>query len=267
MHPLLDPTRRPIVGHRGNAAHAPENTLESFRQALAAGAECIELDVHLSGDGVAVVIHDATLDRTTDASGAVALMTVEQIRQADAGARYTPDGAAFPYRGSGLIVPTFEEVLRDLGDVPLLIEVKTVAASQETRRLIEHYRAESRCVVGSFDTRALDVFRASRIPTGASASEVKRLLPRVVTRRSVSTLPYSAMCIPRSQGGMRVPIASLVRLTRPAGCLVHVWTINEPAVAQELWSFGVRGIISDDPGLMRRVRDTSSANTVSRARV
>ena len=93
------------------------------------------------------------------------------------------------------------------------------------------------------------------------------MLPRVVTRRSVRTLPYSAMCIPRSQGGIRVPIASLVRLTRPAGCLVHVWTINEPEVARQLWSFGVRGIISDDPGLMRRVRDTSNASTVSRARV
>ena len=72
LHPLLDSARRPIVGHRGNAAHAPENTLESFRQALAAGAECLELDVRLSADGVAVVIHDPTLDRTTSGSGAVA---------------------------------------------------------------------------------------------------------------------------------------------------------------------------------------------------
>ena len=69
-HPLLDRDRRPIIGHRGNAAHAPENTMESFRQALAAGAECVELDVHLSSDGVAVVIHDPTLDRTSSSTGA-----------------------------------------------------------------------------------------------------------------------------------------------------------------------------------------------------
>ena len=136
LHPLLDPSRRPIVGHRGNAAHAPENTLESFRQALAAGAECIELDVHLSADGVAVVIHDATLDRTTDATGAVAALPLARICQADAGARFSADGGSFPYRGVGHIVPTLEEVLRELSDAPLLIEIKTPRVSAETRRLI-----------------------------------------------------------------------------------------------------------------------------------
>ena len=254
-NPLLDPNARPIVGHRGNAAHTPENTVEAFRQGLAAGADCVELDVHLSGDGVPVVIHDPTLDRTTDSSGAVATLPLARIRQADAGAKFTKDGSAFPYRGQGLRVPTFEEVLEHLGDVPLLIEIKAHRAAAETRRLIEQYGAESRCVVESFDARALEPFRGSRIAIGASSADVKRLLPRVVTRQPVGTLPYSVMCIPRWQSGIRVPIASLVSLTRPAGCLVHVWTINDPAVARQLWAIGVRGIISDDPGLMRRERD------------
>ena len=229
--------------------------MEAFRQGLAAGAECVELDVHLSGDGVAVVIHDPTLDRTTDSSGTVAGLPLAQIRQADAGARFTKDGSSFPYRGQGLRVPTFEEVLRDLGDIPLLIEIKTPRASLETRRLIERYGAESRCVVESFDARALEPFQGSRIAIGASSTDVKRLLLRVVTRQPVRTLPYSVMCIPRWQSGIRVPIASLVSLTRPAGCLVHVWTINDPATARDLWAIGVRGIVTDDPGLMRRVRD------------
>jgi glycerophosphoryl diester phosphodiesterase len=255
LHPLLDPDRRPIVGHRGNAAHAPENTMESFRQALAAGAECIELDVHLSADGVVVVIHDATLDRTTDATGEIASLPVERIRGADSGARFTRDGLAFPYRGTGLRVPTFEEVLREFSDVPLLIEIKTSRASAETRRLIEQYHAEARCVVESFDASALEPFRGSRIAIGASSADVKRLLHRVLTRRRVTALPYSVMCIPRWLRGIRVPIKSLVRLTQPAGCLVHVWTVNQPLVARRLWNIGVRGIISDDPGLMRRARD------------
>jgi glycerophosphoryl diester phosphodiesterase len=258
LHPLLDAARRPIVGHRGNAAHAPENTMESFRQGLAAGAECVELDVHLSGDGVPVVIHDPTLDRTTDSSGTVAALPLERIRQADAGARFTKDRSTFPYRGQGHRVPTFEDVLRDLGDVPLLIEIKTHRASAETRRLIEQYGAESRCVVESFDARALEPFHGSRIPFGASSADIKRLLPRVVTRQSVRSLPYSVMCIPRWQNGMPVPIASLVSLTRPASCLVHVWTVNDPTVARRLWAVGVRGIISDDPGLLRRVRDADA---------
>ena len=254
LHPLLDPDRRPIVGHRGNAAHAPENTLESFRQGLAAGAECIELDVHLSADGVAVVIHDATLDRTTDRTGAVHTLPADAIRAADAGARFTSDGHTYPYRGRGLRVPTLEQVLRELDDVPLLIEIKTPLASPETRRLIERYGAQSRCVVEAFDARSLDVFRGSAIPIGASSSDVKRLLHRVVTRWPARSLPYSVMCIPRWLRGVRVPIASLVAVTRPSGCLVHVWTINEPAVARGLWTVGVRGIVSDDPARMLAAR-------------
>jgi glycerophosphoryl diester phosphodiesterase len=257
-HPLLDPDRRPIVGHRGNAAHAPENTLESFRQALAAGADCLELDVHLSADGVAVVIHDPTLDRTTDATGNVASLPAERIRRANAGARFTRDGLTFPYRDAGLTVPTFEAVLREFESVPLLIEIKTSRASVETRQLIERYGAESRCVVESFDSRAIDPFRGSRIPIGASSADVRRLLHRVVTRRPVRSLPYSVMCIPRWLRGIRVPIASLVHLTRPAGCLVHVWTVNDPPIAEALWDVGVRGIVSDDPGLMRRTRDAAA---------
>ena len=255
LHPLLDPDRRPIVGHRGNSAHAPENTMESFRQALTAGAECIELDVHLSADGVAVVIHDPTLDRTTDLTGAVATLPLERIRTADSGARFTRDGRTFPYRGIGLRVPTFEDVLRELDGVPMLIEIKTSRASEETRRLIEQHRAESRCVVVSFDARALDAFRGSRIALGASTSDVKRLLHRVVTRQRVRSLPYSVLCVPRWVRGIRVPIGSLVRLTQPAGCLVHVWTVNDPAAATRLWRAGVRGIVSDDPGLLRHARD------------
>ena len=213
--------------------------------------------MHLSGDGIPVVIHDPTLDRTTSATGAVASLSLEQIRRADAGARFTRDGRTFPYRDTGLVVPTFEDVLRDLGDVPLLIELKTAAASAETRRLIERYGAESRCVVESFDGRALDPFRDSRIAVGASSTDVKRLLSRMVTRQRIRSLPYSVMCIPRWQNGIRVPIGSLVRLTEPAGCLVHVWTINDPAVARRLWNVGVHGIVSDDPGLIRRARDAA----------
>ena len=255
LHPLLDPDRRPVVGHRGNAAHAPENTLESFRQGLAAGAECLELDVHLSADGVAIVIHDPTLDRTTDSAGAVAALSADRIRAADAGARFTRDGLTFPYRGTGLRVPTFEEVIRELPDVALLIEIKTARASVETRRIIETYGAESRCVVESFDGRALDAFRGSRIAVGASSEDVKRLLHRVVTRRRAASLPYSFMCVPRWLRGIRVPIASLVYVTSPAGCLVHVWTINDPAVAQRLWRVGVHGIVADDPARIRPARD------------
>lgn len=230
--------------------------MESFRQALAAGAECVELDVRLSADGVPVVMHDPTLDRTTDATGPVASRSAEQLRAADAGARFTRDGGrTFPYRGKGLRVPTLEDALTELARVPLLIEIKTPQVSPAARRVIERLGAELRCVVESFDVRALDPFRGSRIAIGASRADVARLLHRIVTRRPVRSLPYAVMCLPPRLHGVRLPIGSLVRLTRPAGCLVHVWTINDPEEARYLWSIGVRGIVSDDPGLIRRTRD------------
>jgi len=239
--------------------------MESFRQALAGGAECVELDVRLSADGVPVVMHDPALDRTTDLTGAVASLSAERIRAANAAARFTLDGGrTFPYRDKGLRVPTFEDVLTELADVPLLLEIKTVEASPITRRLIERHGAESRCVIESFDARALEPFRGSRIATGASRADVARLFSRIVTRRPVPWLPYSVMCVPPRVRGIPVPIASLVNLTRPAGCLVHVWTINDPDAARQLWSVGVRGIVSDDPALIRRARD--AAPNVSPAR-
>jgi glycerophosphoryl diester phosphodiesterase len=255
LHPLLDPARFPVVGHRGNAGHAPENTIESFRQGLAAGAECLEMDVHLSADGQVVVIHDPTLDRTTDRNGAVAELSVDQIRAADAGARFSRDSVSFPYRGQGIRVPTFDEVLRAFPNVPLLIEIKTSRASAALRQLIEQHGAAERCIVESFDNTALEPFQGSRIALGASTADVKRLLHRVITRRRVTSLPYSFMCIPRYLHGLRIPIGSLATITQPAGCLVHVWTVNDPAVARRLRRVGVHGIISDDPGLMRRARD------------
>lgn len=265
IHPLLDPDRRPIVGHRGNAAYAPENTMESFRQAIAGGAECVELDVRLSADGVPVVMHDATLDRTTDISGAVASLSADRMQAANAAARFTLDGGrTFPYRDKGLRVPRLEDVLTELVDVPLLLEIKSAQASAVTRHLIERHGAEARCVIESFDARALEPFRGSRIAIGASRADAARLIHRIVTRRPVRSLPYSVMCLPPRVRGVPVPIASLVNLTRPAGCLIHVWTINDPDVARHLWSIGVHGIVSDDPTLIRRTRD--AAPNVSPAR-
>ena len=88
MNILIDGSCRPVIGHRGNRAYAPENTIESFAQAVAAGADAIELDVHLSADGVAVVIHDPHVRRTTDGAGDVVGMTFDELRKLDAGARF-----------------------------------------------------------------------------------------------------------------------------------------------------------------------------------
>ncbi len=102
MNALLDPAAKLVIAHRGNSAFFPENTLEAFQQGMALGADALEFDVRLSRDGRAVVIHDATLERTTNGSGAVSALTLGELQRLDAGHRFTRDGGStFPFAGAG----------------------------------------------------------------------------------------------------------------------------------------------------------------------
>jgi glycerophosphoryl diester phosphodiesterase len=254
-NPLLDASLHPVIGHRGNAAHAPENTLESFRQAAALGVDAIEFDVHLTGDGVVVVIHDPTLDRTTNGSGRVDRMAAAEVQQADAGARYTPDrGGTWPYRGKGITVPTLDGVLAAFPTTPLLIEVKAVAASHHVRDRIEAHGAEERCIVAAFDKEALVPFRGSRIATGASRRDTARLLPNALLRLPSPAADFDVMCMPPRYRGLPLPVSGYARVLKARGVPVHVWTIDDPAEAVWLWRKGVCGIISSDPHAMLQVR-------------
>jgi len=256
-HPLLhtSPHRRLVVGHRGNSAHAPENTLEAFRQAVALGVDALELDVRITADGHVVVMHDPTLARTTDRAGAVETLQLSEIREADAGARFTTDaGRTFPYRHRGIGVPTLDDVLRELPDVPLLIEIKTVGAAAETRRIIEAHGATQRCVVASFQDRALDAFRGSAVPLGGTPAEIKALYWSAAFRRGAREAAFHCLSIPLRHRGIPIPVAGMVRALEPLGVPVHVWTVDRPPVAQALWRVGVRGILTNDPALMLRAR-------------
>jgi glycerophosphoryl diester phosphodiesterase len=251
MHPLLDMKARPIVGHRGNAAHAPENTIESFRQAVSLGVDALEFDVHLSGDGHVLVIHDPTLDRTTTGSGRVERLTLAEIQRADAGARFTRDrGQSFPYRGQGITVPTLHEVLRSFPGMPLLIEIKADPAARPTRELIERLGAAERCIVASFHEAAMDAFRGSGIARGASRRDTARLLWRAMLRVPVGRVGFNVMCIPPAHRGLPLPVGGYAAILEPSGVPVHCWTIDDPRDAERLRRRGVRGIISNDPGPM-----------------
>ena len=116
---LLDPLARPVIGHRGNRAHAPENTLESFLEAVALGADALEFDLRVSRDGQLVVFHDPTLERTTDGRGPVDQHSVAELKRLDAGAKFTRDGGrSFPWRGRGVTVSTFDEIVEALPRQP-----------------------------------------------------------------------------------------------------------------------------------------------------
>jgi glycerophosphoryl diester phosphodiesterase len=244
---LFDPSRRPVIGHRGNRAHAPEDTLPSFAQAAGLGVDALEMDLHLSRDGVPVVIHDPTLDRTTDARGAVAERTVAELARVDAGARFSKDGGrTTPYRGLGIGVPTLEEVLATHPVIPLILEIKALEAARPVLALLERMNATGRVLVGSFLDAALAPFAAAGIRTAGAP----RALSPALLGLSHAPLAFQAMCIPRFFNGLPVPVGRYARLMRAAGGPTHVWTVNDRAEARALWNAGVAGIISDDPAAM-----------------
>jgi glycerophosphoryl diester phosphodiesterase len=241
---LFDVDARPVVAHRGGSARGPENTIEAMRLGIAEGADAIELDVHLCSGGEVVVIHDPTVDRTTDGSGAVDCMTLADLRSLDAACRFSgvepPSPARRPCR-----IPTLSEVLESFPRTPLIIEVKTPAVSIQTRALIEKHGAENRCLVDSFHSNALDVFRGSRIAHGASRTGVVRLIARSLLHIGALGGEVSALCIPRRYRGWSLPVKRLAAYLRSAGKPTHIWTVNDPREAIELWELGVSGIITD----------------------
>ncbi|MFI5311767.1 MAG: glycerophosphodiester phosphodiesterase family protein [Gemmatimonadales bacterium] len=250
MSLLLDPEARPVVAHRGDSAHAPENTLESFGQAVALGADALECDVHLSRDGHVVVIHDPTVDRTTNASGAVASRTLAELQQLDAGFRFSRDvGRTFPWRGRGVVIPTLEAVLTAFPSTPVIVEVKTPSASERARQVLLRFDP-SRCLVGAFEAESFAPFTGSGIARTASQSDVIRLFARALLPWSPHTLPYQALCIPPVERGIPIPVLRFSRMGHAAGIPTHVWVVDEPARALRYWRAGVNAMITNDPALL-----------------
>lgn len=260
VNPLLDLSARPVIAHRGASGYAPENTLLSFELAASQGADAFELDVRLTADGVPVVIHDATLERTAGRKLSVASQTLAQLRDADAGARFSPDGGrTFPFHSSGVVVPTLAEVLRAFPGIPVLLEIKEARAQDAVRRVLLEEHAVDRCVLASEDLAALAVFSAP-FCRAAARQETSTLYWRTILRAvrpvpyAEASPPYRLLSVPARYRGMRVPTEAFVSAARKAGCPVHVWTVDDPLLARRLWSLGVAGIVTNLPDVILAAR-------------
>jgi glycerophosphoryl diester phosphodiesterase len=244
---------RPLVyAHRGGAALRPENTIVSFDHGLSLGADGLELDVHLSRDGVVVVHHDATLERTTGARGPIAQRTAEELAAIDAGYRFQAEGQ-YPFRAQGIGVPTLREVLTRYPDKPLIIELK-VNRPELARRVIEEVRtadAVGRVALGSFGWRVLQTARElePRIPTGASREEVRWALYRSWFHWPLGSPRYRELQVPERSGPTRIITPRFIRHAHRASLPVKVWTVNDPADMTRLLDWGADALISDRPDL------------------
>jgi glycerophosphoryl diester phosphodiesterase len=251
-NPLLDLSARPVIAHRGASGSAPENTVAAFELAARQGADAFELDVRLTADGVPVVLHDPTLERTTGHTGPLAALRLADLNEVDAGFRFSPDGRrTFPFRAGTVRIPTLAEVLRGFPEMPILLELKEVAAQEPVRQVLIEERAVERCVLASELHPAVQLFRETPFATAASGPEIAVLYRSVLLRRVPARVPYRTLSVPVRYRGLPVPTRSFVGAARGLGCPVHVWTVNEPATARLLWGRGVAGIVTNFPELIR----------------
>ena len=256
MNPLLDLSSRPVIAHRGASGEAPENTLAAFELAVRQRADAFELDVRLTADGVPVVMHDATLDRTTDRAGPVGALPLAEVRRADAGARFTADrGRTFPCRGTGVRIPTLADVLQSFPAMPVLVEVKEPGVQEAVRRVLVEEGAVERCVLASEHEAALTLFREPPFACGASGPEIAALYRAVLFRRPLPVVRYRLLSVPERYRGLPVPTRRFVAAARRLGCPVHVWTVNDAATARLLWGRGVAGMVTNLPEKIRQARN------------
>jgi glycerophosphoryl diester phosphodiesterase len=248
------------LAHRGASARAPENTLEAFRLAVESGAGGLELDVHLTRDGHVVVIHDSTLDRTTDGTGPVAEMTLDELREPDAGHNFSPDdGDTLPYRGLGLHIPTLAEVLREFPGVAVNIDIKADRPGIEAAVLndLREAGAEGRVLVVSSRRSAVRRFRRmteGRISTGASRWETGVFYGLSNLRLEQLLRPaYDALQVPVRHRGIPLVTRRFVEAAHATGVRVDAWTINEPGEMRRLLDLGVDVIMTDRPGTLADV--------------
>jgi len=221
-----------VIGHRGYPAKYPENTIASFIAALYYGADGVELDVWLSGDGVPVVIHDETTGRVSSVDLAVKKFSVSELRRA--------------YLGMGQVVPTLEEVFMALPrDKLVLVEIKDVDAVEQVVELIERYGRIESTVLISFEPEVLVKARSlsSEVKIGLDIDSVEKFLWGWSKREELKLYslnsPIEGLKLYRSLADM------YLEQVKSAGLKVFLWTVNDPKDALE-WRDKVDGIVTDN---------------------
>ena len=252
-HPYFDPDRFRVIAHRGGAGLWPENTMIALKNAHALGVDILEIDLRATQDMVPVLLHDRSVDRTTNGTGKVAEKTLEELEQLDAGYRWTKDkGHTFPFRNQGITIPTLEHVFQALPTARYNIELKSKQAKllNEVSRLIEAYGMSTRvlCVSGSHS--AIADFRLLSPDVATAASMREGLTLYLLGNLGIESM-YSpdafAFQVPEHIFGVRVLTPAVIAAAHALNCEIHVWTINSADEMRRFVDAGVDGIITNFP--------------------
>ncbi|MEQ9398339.1 MAG: glycerophosphodiester phosphodiesterase [Longimicrobiales bacterium] len=244
-----------LVAHRGGSRLAPENTMAAFRAAVDTwGADMIETDVRLSADGHVMVIHDATVDRTTDRVGAVAGYTAGELGRMDAGAAFVDLDGAASFAGTGEGVPRLDHVLEAFPFMRFNVEAKEARVAGPLVEVVRRAGARERVLVAAeFEANRRDA-RGYGGPWGASRHQVFWFwLGHRLPGGGPYVPPVDILQVPETFRGLRIVSPDFVAAAHRRNLPVQVWTVDDPADMRRLLDWGVDGIQTDRPDLLARV--------------
>lgn len=256
-----------IMAHQGGEGEQPGNTMVAFQNAVNAGADVLDTDMHMTKDGVLVLIHDETVDRTTNGKGAVRDLTLSQLQQLDAAYSYSQDGKTFPYRGQGITIPTLEQLFNAFPDRRLGIEIKPtdpIGIAQQFCDSIRKHHLQNNVLVSSFNQSTMDAFRQAcpEVATSATAYEAIKFvkLNSLGLTRTISPA-YGCFQVPEKSGSTEVINPAFIAAARERHLPILPWTINDEQAFQRLVRYGVDAINTDYPTRMIRLLKTGGGTT------
>ena len=251
-----------VIAHQGGDGVWPGDTLFAYENAVKVGADVLEMDAHITKDRQIVLMHDESVDRTTDGTGLIEDLTLEQIKQLDAAYKWSNDGGnTFPYRGQGIQVPTLEELFQKFPQMRYVIEIKltTNPIDKPLCDLIRKHNMQDRVVIASFHDQAMQNFRTtcSEVATSASRGEVTKfvLLGKIFLSGLVAP-KYESIQPPYDPAESKnIPIMTrrFIREAHAKNLAVEPWTVNDPELMKQYIEWGVDGIMTDRPDLMMQV--------------
>lgn len=252
------------IAHRGGRGLAPEGTIAAFDNAMALKVDMFEFDTHITKDGHLVVIHDSTVDRTTNGTGWVNDMTLEEIQSLDAGYHFVDENDEHSFRDQGVYIPTVAEVFERYPDMRHLIELKdTNRASlyedmiQELWYLIQEYDMMDNVMVGSFTHEINERFEAvtwGQIPIGAGETAVRDFVTKHVPYlNGLAKSNVDSLQLPTEAEGYDLTTKNIIESAKKRNMSIYYWTINDEAQMRELIEKGVDGIMTDYPDRLRRI--------------
>lgn len=252
------PKATEAIAHQGGADLWPSATMIAYHNAVKLGVDVLEMDIHITKDGQLVLMHDGTVDRTTNGKGDIESMTLAEIKSLDAGYRFTLDeGKTFPYRGKGIQVPTVEEMFTTFPDYRMVIELKHSEASMAKQfcELIRKHKMQDKVVVASFEDFRLNEFRqeCSEVATSGAKNEITLFV--ILSKLHLTGFyspAFQSLQVPEKSGNLTIVSPSFMKQAKDRNLKVEVWTINDSETMKKLIDWGADGIMTDRPDLLMK---------------